>query len=120
VELTLLTIPGYPNAAVFGERLAIALPAIPVRSCFAARSPASEAAEADMHGVPDAADRRGGPVRRARPDPSLSCRLYRGAAGQTDGAPPVAALRRVLAAAPRPEPDLTSPEHMAGFPARSK
>ena len=52
MELTLLTIPGYPNAAVFGERLAIALPAIPVRSCFAARSPASEAAEADMHGSP--------------------------------------------------------------------
>jgi hypothetical protein len=41
MELTLLTIPGCPNAAVFEERLAIALAGYPVRSCFAARSPAS-------------------------------------------------------------------------------
>lgn len=99
MELTLLTIPGYPNAAVFGERLAIALAGHP-SAVLLRREVAGERGSRSGHArVPDAADRRGGPVRRARPDPSLSCRLYRGAAGQTDGAPPVAALRRVLAAA---------------------
>jgi hypothetical protein len=99
VELTLLTIPGYPNAAVFGERLAIALAGHP-SAVLLRREVAGEreAAEAGMHGSPtlliDGWTRSPGPAR-----PSLSCRLYRGAAGQTDGAPPVAALRRVLAAA---------------------
>jgi hypothetical protein len=38
------------------------------------------------------------PLRFAAPDqaPSLSCRLYRDAAGQAEGAPSVEALRRVL------------------------
>ena len=53
VELTLLTIPGYPNAAVFGERLAIALAGHP-SAVLLRREVAGEreAAEAGMHGSP--------------------------------------------------------------------
>jgi hypothetical protein len=53
VELTLLTIPGCPNAAVFGEGLAIALAGHP-SAVLLRREVAGEreAAEAGMHGSP--------------------------------------------------------------------
>jgi hypothetical protein len=66
MELTLLTIPGCPNAAVFEERLAIALAGYP-SAVLLRREVAGEreAAEAAMHGSPTLLIDGGGPVRRA-------------------------------------------------------
>ena len=97
MELTLLTVPGCPNAAVFEERLAAALagyPDVVVRRREVADE--REAAEAGMHGSPtllvDGVDPFTVPGQVA----SLSCRLYRDPAGHTEGAPPVDVLRRAL------------------------
>ena len=97
MELTLLTVPACPNAAVFEERLAGVLADFP--DAVVRRREVSderEAAEAGMHGSPtlliDAVD----PFAVPGQVPSLSCRLYRDASGHTEGAPPVDTLRRVL------------------------
>ncbi len=97
MKLTLLTVPDCPNAAVFEERLAAALASHPgtvVRHRIIVGE--REAAEAGMHGSPtlliDGAD----PFAAPGQPPSLSCRLYRDAAGRTGGAPSVQELRRVL------------------------
>jgi 2-hydroxychromene-2-carboxylate isomerase len=102
MELTLLTVPACPNAAAFEERLAVALAGYPgavVRRREVADE--REAAEAGMHGSPtlliDGADPFAGPDEA----PSLSCRLYRDAAGRAGGAPPVEALIQALAEAGR-------------------
>lgn len=97
VELTLLTVPGCPNAAVFGERLAAALAGYPdavVRRREVCDE--REAAEAGMHGSPTLLIDGVDPFAAPGQAPSLSCRLYRDAAGRTEGAPPVDALRQVL------------------------
>ena len=100
MELTLLTVPACPNAAAFEERLAAALSGHP-GALVHRREVADEreAAEAGMHGSPtlliDGADPFAGPDEA----PSLSCRLYRDAAGRTCRAPSVEALRQALAAA---------------------
>ena len=97
MELTLLTVPACPHAAVFEERRAAALAGHP-GTVIHRREVADEreAAEAGMHGSPtlliDGVDPFAAPGR----PPSLSCRLYRDAAGHAGGAPPVDALRRVL------------------------
>ena len=102
MELTLLTVPACPNAAAFEERLAVALAGHP-GAVVHRREVADEreAAEAGMHGSPtlliDGADPFAGPDDA----PSLSCRLYRDAAGRTGGAPPVEALIQALAEAGR-------------------
>src|SRR5712691_8953747 len=100
MELTVLTVPACPNAAAFEERLAAVLsgyPGVVVRRREVADE--REAAEAGMHGSPtlliDGVDPFAGPDDA----PSLSCRLYRDAAGHTRGVPPVEALRQALAAA---------------------
>ena len=99
MELTLLTVPGCPNAAAFEERLAAALVGHPdtvVRRREVADE--REAAAAGMHGSPtlliDGAD----PFAAPGQPPSLSCRLYRDATGRAARAPSVEALRQVLAA----------------------
>jgi hypothetical protein len=99
MELTLLTVPGCPNAAAFEERLAAALAGHPdtvVRRREVADE--REAAEAGMHGSPtlliDGVDLFAAPGQ----PPSLSCRLYRDATDRTARAPSVEALRQVLAA----------------------
>jgi hypothetical protein len=99
VELILLTVPACTKAAAFEERLAAALagytPVVVRREVADER----EAAEAGMHGSPmlliDGVD----PFAQPGQAPSLSCRLYRDAAGHLAGAPPVEALREALAAA---------------------
>ena len=97
MELTVLTVPDCPNVAVFEERLAAALASHPgtvVRHRVIAGE--REAAEAGMNGSPtlliDGAD----PCAAPGQPPSLSCRLYRDAAGRTGRAPSVQELRRVL------------------------
>lgn len=100
MELTLLTAPACPSAPVFEGRLAAALVGYP-GAVLRRREVAGEgaAAQAGMHGSPtlliDGAD----PFAAPGEAPSLSCRLYRDAAGRAGPAPSVEALRQALAAA---------------------
>jgi hypothetical protein len=100
VELILLTVSACPNAAAFEERLAAALaghPPVVVRRREVADE--REAAEAGMHGSPTLLIDGVDPFAPPGQAPSMSCRLYRDAAGHLAGAPPVEALRQALAAA---------------------
>ena len=97
MELTLLTVPACPSAALFEERLAAAQadhPDVVVQRREIADE--REAAEAGMRGSPTLLIDRVDPFAAPGQPPSLSCRLYRDASGRAGGAPPVAALRRVL------------------------
>ena len=100
MELTLMTVPACPHAAVFEERLAAALtghPHVVVRRREVADE--REAAEAGVHGSPTLLIDGVDPFAQPGQAPSLSCRLYPDAAGHLAGAPPVEALRQALAAA---------------------
>jgi hypothetical protein len=94
MELTLLTVPGCPNAAVFKERLAAALAGRPV-VVVRCREVADErlAAQAGMCGSPTLLINGVDPFAVPGQVPGLSCRLYQDVTGRLEGAPPVAALR---------------------------
>ena len=97
MELTLLTVPVCPNAALFEERLTAALAGHPDTVVHRRQvTDEREAAEAGMHGSPTLLIDGVDPFAAPGQPPSLSCRLYRDATGHADGAPPVDALRRVL------------------------
>jgi hypothetical protein len=97
MELTLLTVPGCPNAAVFEERLAAALAGRPV-TVVGRREIADEraAAQAGMCGSPTLLINGVDPFAVPGQRPGLSCRLYRDLTGRPIAAPPVAALRQAL------------------------
>ena len=97
MELTVLTVPGCPNAAAFEERLAAALavhPGAAVRRRQIADE--QEAAQAGMAGSPTLLINGLDPFAAPGQVPGLSCRLYRDAAGRPAGAPSVEDLRRAL------------------------
>jgi hypothetical protein len=97
LDLTLLTVPDCPNAALFEERLAAALagrPGAVVRRREIADE--REAAQAGMHGSPTLLIDGVDPFAAPGQAPGLACRLYRDAAGRVAGAPPVKVLRRAL------------------------
>ena len=97
MELTLLTVPACPSAALFEERLAAALAGHPDTVVRRRQvTDEREAAEAGMHGSPTLLIDGVDPFAAPGQPPSLSCRLYRDATGRADGAPPVDALRRIL------------------------
>ncbi len=100
MDLILLSVPACPNAAVFEERLAVAMTERP-GGVMRRRVIADEqdAAQAGMHGSPTLLIDGVDPFAAAEEAPSLSCRLYRDAAGRPDRAPSVEALRQALAAA---------------------
>lgn len=112
VELTVLSVPGCPNAGVLRERLAVALAghAEVVVVCYDVVDDEFRAAAAGMRGSPtlliDGVDPFAGSDRPA----GLSCRLYRDASGRLDGAPSVQALREVLARRAITESDHARPE----------
>lgn len=100
MQLVLLTVPDCPNAAAFEQRLAAVLaehPATVVHRRVIADE--REAAQAGMHGSPTLLVNGADPFATPGQPPSLSCRLYRDASGQTGPAPSVQALRQALAAA---------------------
>jgi hypothetical protein len=99
MELTLLTVPDCPNAAVFEERLALALGGRP-DVAFHRREVVDErgAAQEGMHGSPTLLIDGQDPFAAPGQEPTLSCRLYQDASGRTEGAPSLDALRRVLGA----------------------
>jgi predicted DsbA family dithiol-disulfide isomerase len=97
MELTLLTVPACPSAALFEERLAAALaghPDVVVQRREIADE--REAAEAGMRGSPTLLIDGVDPFAAPGQLPSLSCRLYRDPTGHADGAPPLDALQEVL------------------------
>lgn len=97
MELTVLTVPGCPNAAALEERLAAALAGYPdavVRRRQVADE--QEAAETGMAGSPTLLINGTDPFAVPGQAPALSCRLYRDAAGQLAGAPSVEDLLRAL------------------------
>ena len=100
MELTLLTVPACPNAAAFEERLAAALAGHPGAVVHRHEvADEGQAATAGMHGSPTLLIGGTDPFAGPGEPPSLSCRLYRDAAGRTCRAPSVEALRQALAAA---------------------
>lgn len=102
MELTLLTVPACPSAAAFEERLTAALDGLP-GAVLRRREVADEgeAARLGMHGSPTLLINGVDPFAAPGEAPSLSCRLYRDAAGRAGPAPSVQALRQALAAADR-------------------
>jgi hypothetical protein len=100
MELTLLTVAGCPHAAVFEERLAVALAGHP-GAVLRRRVIATEraAADAGMHGSPTLLVDGTDPFARPGEATSLSCRLYPSGAGAAGGVPSVAALRAALSRA---------------------
>jgi hypothetical protein len=110
MQLTILAVPGCPNAPVLGDRLAAVLDGRGgVWVSHQVISDEGEAARWDMHGSPtlliDGAD----PFAEPGQPPSLSCRLYRNENGQLSGAPSVGQLRQVIGQAPAAAPELGGP-----------
>jgi hypothetical protein len=100
VEVILLTVQDCPNAAAFEERLAAALAGhagAVVR--YRELADEQEAADAGMHGSPTLLINGVDPFAQPGQAPSVSCRLYRDAAGQMADAPSVQSLRQALGAA---------------------
>ena len=97
MELTVLAVPGCPNAPVLERRLAAALagrpPVTVTRHVIAS---AAEAAEWGMHGSPTLLVNGHDPFAVPGKGPALACRLYQGDGGRLEGAPTVEALRRAL------------------------
>jgi hypothetical protein len=96
MELTVLTVPGCPNAAVFEERLAAALADYPGAVVRRQVADEQEATETGMAGSPTLLINGADPFAAPDQAPALSCRLYRDAAGQLAGTPSVEDLRRAL------------------------
>lgn len=97
MELTVLTVPGCPSAAVFEERLAAVLvdyPGAVVRRRQVADE--QEAAETGMAGSPTLLINGADPFAATGQMLGLSCRLYRDSAGRLARAPSVQDLRRAL------------------------
>jgi hypothetical protein len=97
MELTVLTVPDCPNGPLMLERLAEALADHPgARLVGHVVHDEADAVRSGMNGSPtllvDGVDPFAAPGTSA----SVSCRIYRGETGHTDGAPSVAALRLAL------------------------
>jgi hypothetical protein len=99
MQITVLTVPDCPNAALVGERLDVALAGREVPVEWVEVRDAEQAAATGMTGSPtvlvDAVD----PFAVPGAAPSLSCRLYRSANGAVQGAPGVDELRDALSGA---------------------
>ncbi|HEV8275931.1 MAG TPA: thioredoxin family protein [Streptosporangiaceae bacterium] len=100
MHLTVLAVPGCPNAPVLKDRLAAVLDGrAGVSVSHQVVCGEGEAARWGIHGsltlLIDGVD----PFAQPGQAPSVSCRLYPDADGHLAGAPPVEALRQALAAA---------------------
>ncbi|GAU66473.1 hypothetical protein SSP35_03_01210 [Streptomyces sp. NBRC 110611] len=97
-RITVLTVPGCPNAPLVRVRIATALAGRTVPVDRVEVPDEEEAVRRGMNGSPAVLVNGTDPFAEPGVRPSLSCRLYRHADGTTDGAPTVADLRRALAA----------------------
>jgi len=97
VDLTVLAVPGCPNASVLERRLAEALAGRPgITITRQVITSPTEAARWRMHGSPTLLVNGQDPFAEPGMVPALACRLYRGEDGRLDGAPTRVALRRAL------------------------
>ncbi|MFI1865465.1 organomercurial lyase [Streptomyces jumonjinensis] len=96
MRITVLTVPGCPNAPLAMERVTAALAGRAARVELMEVHDQAQAVERGMNGSPtillDGVD----PFAPEGAVPSVSCRLFRDADGTVSGAPSVAALREVL------------------------
>jgi hypothetical protein len=97
MKLTVLALPGCPNAPVLEQRLAEALAGRPAAT-VARRVVADpgEAARWGMRGSPTLLIDGRDPFAVPGAGPAVACRLYEAEDGRLGGAPTVAALRRAL------------------------
>jgi hypothetical protein len=110
MQLTVLAVPGCPNAPVLEDRLAAVLDGrAGVWVSHQVVSEEGEAARWGMHGSPtlliDGVDPFAGPGQ----PPSMSCRLYRDETGQLSGAPSAGQLRQAIDQAPAAADGLGDP-----------
>jgi hypothetical protein len=93
--VTVLAVPGCANGPLLDERLTVAAPG--VRVVRRVVGDEGEAAALGMRGSPTLLVDGVDPFATGHEPFSVSCRLYRQGDGSVAGAPPVEALRRVLA-----------------------
>lgn len=103
MRITVLTVQDCPNGPVVQERITTALAGRDVEVELIEISEQADAERAGMTGSPTVLFDGIDPFVQASAVPSVSCRVYRDAGGQADGAPSVDGLRRALAAAALPE-----------------
>ncbi|WP_329579885.1 alkylmercury lyase family protein [Streptomyces sp. NBC_01361] len=103
MRITVLTVPDCRNGPVVQERITTALAGRDVEVELIEISEQADAERAGMTGSPTVLFDGIDPFVQAAAVPSVSCRIYRDAGGQADGAPSVDGLRRALAAAALPE-----------------
>lgn len=96
MRITVLTVPGCPNAPVVDRRLVRALDDRDVHVDRVEVSDAGQAARLGMTGSPTVLIDGVDPFAVPGAPPSLSCRLYRGPDGRVEGAPSLADLQRIL------------------------
>jgi hypothetical protein len=97
MELTVLAVPGCPNARLLEQRLAEALAGRPaVTVVWRVVTDADEAARWGMCGSPTLLVGGRDPFAVPGAGPAVACRLYEGENGRLEGAPTVEALRRAL------------------------
>ncbi|MFI8435551.1 thioredoxin family protein [Streptomyces sp. NPDC079020] len=108
MRITVLTVPGCPNAPLALSRVTAALAGRKAEVELVEVHDEAQAAERGMNGSPTVLLDGVDPFAPAGAVPSVSCRLYREGDGAVAGAPGVAALRAALdggtgqeAAAPR-------------------
>ena len=97
MKLTVLAVPGCPNAPLLEKRLAEVLagrPGVTVQRRVITE--VAEAARWGMRGSPTLLANGHDPFAAPGATPALACRLYPGEDGRLDGAPTVQALRRAL------------------------
>ncbi|MFC9810531.1 organomercurial lyase [Streptomyces virginiae] len=102
MRITILTVPDCPNAPVVRDRIAEALGGRGAQVKIVEVRDEAEAARWGMTGSPTVLLDGVDPFAAAGAPTSVSCRLYRDAAGRADGAPSVQALRQALSGADMP------------------
>jgi hypothetical protein len=120
MHLTVLAVPGCPNAALLGEQLASVLegrPGVTVSRHVIADE--AEAASRGMLGSPTLLINGADPFAEPGQSASMSCRLYRGSDGRVSGVPPAGQLRQAIERAAESDDDEWPTGHFAGksFPA---
>jgi Alkylmercury lyase len=97
MDLTVLAVPGCPNAPVLGGRLAAVVDdRAGVSVAHQVVSDEGEAARWGMHGSPTLLIDGVDPFAEPGQPASMSCRLYRGDDGRTSGAPSAGQLRQAI------------------------
>jgi hypothetical protein len=97
MELTVLAVPGCPNAPELERRLAVVLAGRPAATVTRqVITDAGEAARWGMHGSPTLLVNGQDPFAEPGAATAMACRLYRDEDGRPQGAPTEAALRRAL------------------------